>query len=479
MTEDSLFWATNGTGDGDAGGYTSADYFNAFRSLFTGSTVNSGGVAPDFLDKLAVSGTSSPLSVASGAALVYGVPYYNSTAVNVTVPSPVSQNRIDRIVLRADWTAQTVRVTRIGGTEGAGSAPAMTQSAGSVWDIPLATITVTPGGSITVTDGREFLQGLGDGGIATVKIADSAVTTAKVADNAITNAKMADNSVNTAELVDAAVTAAKVADNAITNAKMADNSVGAAEIVADAVSNAKLANMAQATVKGRANAAGSGDPQDLTAGQLIAILVTADGAGSGLDADTVDGLHASSFWQASNDGAGSGLDADLLDGQQGSYYLPASSYNASDVLTKIKTVDGPGSGLDADLLDGQNSTYYATASHNHIDTAFTTWHTGTLVNCTVDASSAQKSGNLVFFWVRFDVITAGSDVQIPIAATFAPYNFAAGLGSYSAHAVNAYHVNSFTDIVYAYVTSFGNKLYVYGTNLGSGKYEVSGVYRAA
>lgn len=52
------------------------------------------------------------------------------------------------------------------------------------------------------------------------------------------------------------------------------------------------------------------------------------------------------------DGAGSGLDADLLDGQEGAYYLPSSSYTAADVLTKTKTVDGSGSGLDADLIDG-------------------------------------------------------------------------------------------------------------------------------
>ena len=32
--------------------------------------------------------------------------------------------------------------------------------------------------------------------------------------------------------------------------------------------------------------------------------------------------------------------------------LLASNYNASDILTKLKTVDGAGSGLDADLLDG-------------------------------------------------------------------------------------------------------------------------------
>lgn len=38
--------------------------------------------------------------------------------------------------------------------------------------------------------------------------------------------------------------------------------------------------------------------------------------------------------------------------------LNSSSYTAADVLSKIKTVDGAGSGLDADLLDGQSSAYY-------------------------------------------------------------------------------------------------------------------------
>ena len=38
--------------------------------------------------------------------------------------------------------------------------------------------------------------------------------------------------------------------------------------------------------------------------------------------------------------------------------LDESAYTAADVLAKIKTVDGAGSGLDADLLDGQSSAYY-------------------------------------------------------------------------------------------------------------------------
>jgi len=103
--------------------------------------------------------------------------------------------------------------------------------------------------------------------------------------------------------------------------------------------------------------------------------VTAIGGVSGFAADILTEIKTV-------DGAGSGLDADLLDGQQGSYYavaatensrlantnayiatkLDSSSYTASDVLTKIKTVDGASSGLDADLLDGQQGSYYAVAA---------------------------------------------------------------------------------------------------------------------
>ena len=41
--------------------------------------------------------------------------------------------------------------------------------------------------------------------------------------------------------------------------------------------------------------------------------------------------------------------------------LDSSAYTAADVLTKVKTVDGAGSGLDADLLDGQSSAAFEAA----------------------------------------------------------------------------------------------------------------------
>jgi hypothetical protein len=45
--------------------------------------------------------------------------------------------------------------------------------------------------------------------------------------------------------------------------------------------------------------------------------------------------------------------------------LNAATYTAADVLAKLLTVDGTGSGLDADLLDGQHASAFASSTHNH------------------------------------------------------------------------------------------------------------------
>ena len=53
-------------------------------------------------------------------------------------------------------------------------------------------------------------------------------------------------------------------------------------------------------------------------------------------------------WHSGNDGAGSGLDADLLDGQQGSYYLSTT-----------------GKAADSDLFDGNDSTKFVFGVHGY------------------------------------------------------------------------------------------------------------------
>lgn len=69
--------------------------------------------------------------------------------------------------------------------------------------------------------------------------------------------------------------------------------------------------------------------------------------------------------------------------------LTATSYNAADVLTKIKTVDGAGSGLDADLLDG-----YTPASTNTSNSIVLRDASGNFSAGTITASlTGNISGN--------------------------------------------------------------------------------------
>jgi len=172
MTQRSFHWNAASLGDADALTVNAADgigfrlansdYESPFvdrglRMLYNGD--ENRGVLPNWLNELAVTGVGTPVQVDTGGAIVYGMPYENTVAVNVAVPAPVSDTRQDYIVLRRDWTAQTIRITRIAGVEG-GSIPAITQSpapAGTgIYDIPLATLSTTIGGVITVTDAREY-----------------------------------------------------------------------------------------------------------------------------------------------------------------------------------------------------------------------------------------------------------------------------------------------------------------------------------
>lgn len=165
--------------------------------------------------------------------------------------------------------------------------------------------------------------------------------------------------------------------------------------------------------QGPAGADGSPD----TASQVLAKLITVDGAASGLDADLLDGNHAAAFVltgdsrlsdartptshdHASNKlaqanthesadtdsdttalhhtlGTGAnqacaGNDSRLSDARTPTTHTHTGVYepvlDGSGVLAKLVTVDGASSGLDADLLDGQQATAFAATGHNHTGT---------------------------------------------------------------------------------------------------------------
>ena len=69
MAQKSWPWTGNGTGDGTIGGYTALEWGELWRYLFNGGSEASQGVLKGVMNELAVTGTSSPLSVNTGAAV--------------------------------------------------------------------------------------------------------------------------------------------------------------------------------------------------------------------------------------------------------------------------------------------------------------------------------------------------------------------------------------------------------------------------
>lgn len=160
MTEKSWIWPT--TGSGDISPISVADTAAIFAALFLGT--NPGrldyGVIPGLLNELApvVSGTN--ILVGTGWALVDGHPYRNDATKTVTPVVPTVGTTGRRLVLRASWSSgvQTVRITEISSADGTSTIPALTQSSGTTYDVPLCSYTVaTVSGAIgAFTDTRSY-----------------------------------------------------------------------------------------------------------------------------------------------------------------------------------------------------------------------------------------------------------------------------------------------------------------------------------
>lgn len=77
MAEQSMFWPTTGTGDGISGGYTSDRLASIWKAVLSDGVIS-------YLNNLAVTGTgSSTLAINTGAAMVKGYLYENTTSVSI------------------------------------------------------------------------------------------------------------------------------------------------------------------------------------------------------------------------------------------------------------------------------------------------------------------------------------------------------------------------------------------------------------
>lgn len=158
MTEKSGFWNTEGVSPvGDQlDGYNEIVWSDAASILASCSGFE--GVGASLLNALEVIATDlNEVTVDTGGAVVDGKWYKNDAGKAVVIPSAVGggNTRIDRIVLRCSWAGYTVRIHRIAGTDAATpTAPAITQTSGTTYDITLAQVLVDTSGNCTVTDER-------------------------------------------------------------------------------------------------------------------------------------------------------------------------------------------------------------------------------------------------------------------------------------------------------------------------------------
>lgn len=220
MTEKSMLWPAPTSGDG-ASNYTDEEIARMFRHLI-GDDYATLGVLPGVGGELAPSGSASPVAIADGSAFIYGYFYWNTAPVNVVVPTPSIGTTGHRIVLRATWASRQIRITLLSSSDGVAALPAITQTPNTIFDLPICSLTITTGGVITITDERGFLHYgtkvnnamLDLLSVATGNLQDLAVTTAKLANLAVTEGKLGDLSVATGKIQNGAVTAAKMTDGA-------------------------------------------------------------------------------------------------------------------------------------------------------------------------------------------------------------------------------------------------------------------------
>src|SRR5690606_35233114 len=95
------------------------------------------------------------VSVSSGLSNVGGMLYMSDATETVELPENSSnRSRIDRIILRADWSTPRGYITyRRGTASSAPIPPALTREPGVQYEVPIAEVTVGPGqGSLTASD---------------------------------------------------------------------------------------------------------------------------------------------------------------------------------------------------------------------------------------------------------------------------------------------------------------------------------------
>ncbi len=282
-------------------------------------------------EDLTVNGTGSFDSIKIGKQGVGGVTFFNGSIINATTGA----NNYNNPITFADSV-------RIDGDVFRGELP------GSLDDKPFRIMDnlyvyggISGDGHVRIYDELEVTRDAEF--IGAVKIADlqgsGIVKEDNIANGAVTLGKLANNSVSTSKISDGAVSNAKLANNAVNSLKIADGSVANGDL-AGGIAASKISGTAltkTATFSGDVNGiynnlqlgAGTVGTGEIADGTIMNVDINASAA---IDPTKINGTA----WTSNNDGSSSGLDADTVDGLHASNMVRATGLVAAGAETIIE-----------------------------------------------------------------------------------------------------------------------------------------------
>ena len=160
MTISTMFWTSNGTGDGPLAGHGTEISRRMFRHLHISDPTVQGVINTNENNQLAMShSTASEIDVATGSAFVYGA-HVNSDAVETLTLAGVAADTAGIVVVGIDWTggitgtAQTGFIRAVQQTSGNTTFPSPTQTDLTSWEIEIGRYIVDSSGNVWTGTGK-------------------------------------------------------------------------------------------------------------------------------------------------------------------------------------------------------------------------------------------------------------------------------------------------------------------------------------
>lgn len=130
----------------------------------------------------------------------------------------------------------------------------------------------------------------------------------------------------------------------------------------------------------------------------------AAGTATNLSADELDGKDSTQFAGATHPHSGT----DITSGTVAETRIDGTVTRDGEVMPTVTANDGAGSGMDADTIDGQNSSSFASSSHNHDERYYTEPEMNTALSGKANTTHQHSGAEITSGTVEADRVEDGS-----------------------------------------------------------------------